>query len=204
MNNKEYFIESLRATGRKGIENVIGKLEELGFFQAPASTVYHLNTPGGLLQHSVNVYREALAVREKQVEMCPESEALLPLDSVAIAALLHDVCKAEIYRTAVKSRKNEDGTWERYMGYEIDYSAFPLGHGEKSVIRLLQWGLDMTDEEMCAIRWHMGAWDLPFQSSEAKGCSNAAKTKTPLVSLIGAADGLASFVLEREYQSEQH
>lgn len=196
MDNKEYLIEKLKATGRKGIDTVVERLDGLGFFQAPASTVFHLNTEGGLLQHSINVYREALAIREKQIEMCPETEKLPPLDSITIAALLHDVCKAEIYKPALKSRKNEDGIWEKYMGYDVDYSAFPLGHGEKSVISLLQWGLEMTDEEMCAIRWHMGAWDMPFQSNEAKNCNNAAKT--PLVALICAADGLASFVIERE------
>lgn len=197
MDNKEYFIERLRATGRKGIDNVIAKLEDLGFFQAPASTVFHLNTPGGLLEHSVNVYKEALAIREKQIEMRPEMEAFLPLDSIAIAALLHDVCKAEIYKPTEKSRKNSSGVWEKYMGYDVDYSEFPLGHGEKSVIRLLQWGLEMTDDEIYAIRWHMGAWDLPFQSAEAKGNSNAAKAKSPLMAVIGAADGLASFILEK-------
>ena len=197
MDNKEYFIGRLRATGRKGIDNVIENLEKLGFFQAPASTVFHLNTTGGLLQHSVNVYEEAVAIREKQIEMRPEMEPFLPLDSIAIAALLHDVCKAEIYKPVEKSRKNSSGVWEKYMGYDVDYSEFPLGHGEKSVIRLLQWGLEMTDDEIYAIRWHMGAWDLPFQSSEAKGNSNAAKTKSPLMAVIGAADGLASFILER-------
>lgn len=55
----------------------------------------------------------------------------------------------------------------------------------------------MTDDEIYAIRWHMGAWDLPFQSAEAKGNSNAAKAKSPLMAVIGAADGLASFILER-------
>jgi len=198
MDNKSFFIETLRSTGRRGIENVIQKLDELGFFIAPASTLYHLNTEGGLLQHSVNVYREALAVREKQIEMCPDIEPFLPLDSIAIAALLHDVCKSEIYKPVVKSRKCEDGTWEKYPGYDIDYSAFPLGHGEKSVIRLLQWGLELKDDEMYAIRWHMGAWEIPFQSSEAKGNSNAAKVKSPLVAVISAADGLASFILERK------
>lgn len=57
MDNKEYFIEKLKATGRKGIDKVVERLDGLGFFQAPASTVFHLNTEGGLLQHSINVYR---------------------------------------------------------------------------------------------------------------------------------------------------
>ena len=62
MSNKERFIELLRSTGRAGVDNVISNLDDLGFFEAPASTVFHLNTPGGLLQHSLNVYDEAVVL----------------------------------------------------------------------------------------------------------------------------------------------
>ena len=41
-----------------------------------------------------------------------------------------------------------------------------------------------------------GAWDLPFQSYEAKGNFNKAKEICPMVQLLIAADGLASQVLE--------
>lgn len=41
MDNKEYFIEKLKATGRKGIDTVVERLDGLGFFQAPASTGQH-------------------------------------------------------------------------------------------------------------------------------------------------------------------
>lgn len=197
MNNKDRFISILRATGRTGVENVITKLSELGFFEAPASTVFHLNYEGGLLQHSLNVYDEAMVITRQQIEFRPEMAEKLPLESVTVAALLHDVCKAEIYKEALKWRKDNEGKWESYNSYEVDYSSLPLGHGEKSVIRLLQWGMELTEEEMLAIRWHMGPWELAFQSNDAKGNSNAAKNKTPLCSVIGAADGLATFVLER-------
>ena len=93
MDNRQIFINALRATERPGVDRVIAELEKLGFFTAPASTAFHLNTPGGLLQHSVNVYKEAMAIREKQIEMKPEIADKLPVDSVAIASLLHDVCK---------------------------------------------------------------------------------------------------------------
>ena len=197
MDEKQYFLDKLRSTGRVGVESVIAGLEELGFFMAPASSNFHLSVDGGLLLHSNNVCREALALREKQIEMKPEVEVFLPVESVIIAALLHDVCKAEIYKPAVKSRRLSSGVWEKYDGYDVDYSAFPMGHGEKSVIRLLQWGLEMTDEEMLAIRWHMNAWNLPFHDPESKGSFNMAQHKTPLLALIIAADGLASHVLER-------
>ena len=94
------------------------------------------------------------------------------------------------------SRKNSDGKWEYYEGYDVDYYSFPMGHGEKSVIRLLQWGLEMTEDEMLAIRWHMGAFELPFQSPEAKSNLNTAKNKCPLIAVINAADGLASSIME--------
>lgn len=196
MDNKERFISILRSTGRRGVETVITNLEELGFFEAPASTIFHLNQPGGLLQHSLNVYDEAVKIAGQQIEFRPECADKLPQDSVTIVSLLHDVCKAEIYKEAQKWRKDSEGRWETYNTYEVDYSSLPLGHGEKSVIRLLQWGLELSDDEMVAIRWHMGPWDLAFQSSEAKSNINAAKNKTPLCAVLSAADGLASSVLE--------
>lgn len=196
--NKLQFIEILSGTNRKGIQEVLSRLEELGFFEAPASTKFHLSCKGGLLEHSLNVYEAALTLREQAIQRRPELESELPLDSVAICSLLHDTCKTDIYVEATLSRRKPDGYWEKYQGYTTDYEAgLPLGHGEKSVIMLLSWGLELKPEEMMAIRWHMTAWDLPMQSPEHKESLNAAKTKTPLVSLIQLADGFATGLLER-------
>ena len=194
--SKNKFSEILSATGRTGMDTVLAKLEETGFFEAPASTRFHLATKGGLLEHSLNVYEAAMFLREQVLARKPELEAQLPADSVAICALLHDTCKADVYKEAILNRKNADGYWEKYLGYSVDY-ADPLGHGEKSVIMLLSWGLDLTPEEMLAIRWHMSAWDMPMQSAEHKESFNAAKAKSPLVSLIQSADGIATGLLER-------
>ena len=62
--SKEKFIEALSSTGRKGLDTVIAKLEESGFFDAPASSKFHLSCKGGLMEHSMNVYEAALFVRE--------------------------------------------------------------------------------------------------------------------------------------------
>ena len=195
---KEKFTEILSSTGRKGMDAVIAKLEEFGFFDAPASSKFHLSCKGGLMEHSMNVYEAALFVREQIIRRRPELEEQLPLDSVAICALLHDTCKADIYKEGILSRKNADGYWEKYLGYQVDYNTgLPLGHGEKSVILLLSWGLELKPEEMLAIRWHMSAWDMPMQSPEHKESFNAAKAKSPLVSLIQTADGIATGLLER-------
>ena len=196
--NKDNFRGILQSTNRTGIEKVLQKLDELGFFEAPASTKFHLSCKGGLLEHSMNVYEAAVMLREQAVKARPELEELLPMESVAICTLLHDTCEADIYKEGILSRKNADGYWEKYLGFQVDYNAgLPLGHGEKSVIMLLSWGLELKPEEMMAIRWHMTAWDLPMQSPEHKESLNAAKAKTPLVSLVQLADGFATGLLER-------
>ena len=191
------FKEMLLLTNRKGMENVIERLEEQGFFKAPASTKFHLNYEGGLLEHSMNVCDMALELRELIIRKKEGLRVSLPKESVIIAALLHDVCKADIYKPAVKRQKNEHGIWCDVPGYDVDYSNFPVGHGEKSVIWLLQNGLKLTADEIMAIRWHMTAWDLAFQSPEMKGNLNAARERCPLMALIQAADGLAANLLER-------
>lgn len=198
MTNKEEFIDLLRSTQREGIDDCIEELDYLGFFEAPASTKFHLNEEGGLLQHSLNVCKAALKVREAMIEMDDSLREELPKDSVIITSLLHDACKADIYKKAMKRQKNEIGIWVDVPGYEVDYSNFPLGHGEKSVIVLLRAGLDLTDNEIMAIRWHMSAWDLPFQSPDARANLNKAKDICPLLTLVQAADGLASSLLERK------
>ena len=62
-------------------------------------------------------------------------------------------------------------------------------------MRLLKWGLELTDEEMVAIRWHMSGFDLS-DAPEARGNYGAALEKTPLLALLIAADLLASHILE--------
>ena len=195
---KGQFSKVLAATNRRGIEATIMKLDESGFFEAPASSRFHLSCKGGLAEHSMNVYNAALMLREQVIKVKPELEEQLPIESIAICTLLHDVCKIDIYKEGILSRKNEEGYWEKYVGYQVDYNmGLPIGHGEKSVIMLLSWGLELTPEEMLAIRWHMGPWDLPMQSAEHKESVNAAKAKSPLVSLVQSADGIATGLLER-------
>lgn len=195
---EERFTDILTKTERRGIDSILTKLKNLGFFEAPASSRFHLSFKGGLAEHSMNVYEAAMMLREQIILKKPELEEQLPLDSIAICALLHDVCKTDIYKEGILSRKNDDGYWEKYVGYSVDYNnALPLGHGEKSVILLLSWGLELKPEEMLAIRWHMGPWDLAMQSAEQKESLNAAKAKSPLVSLIQLSDGIATGLLER-------
>lgn len=59
---KEEFVTLLRSTGRPGIDDMIADLETMGFFEAPASAGHHLNVEGGLVLHSLNACKAALAV----------------------------------------------------------------------------------------------------------------------------------------------
>ena len=195
-NLTEQFKAKLLSTKPDGMENVIKHLDRLGFFTAPASTKFHLSVRGGLMQHSWNVCNTALMLREQMIQMKPELAQKLPVESVIIASLLHDVCKSNIYKDAILNRKNDQGIWEKIPGYEVDYSSLPLGHGEKSVIMLLTLGLKLTKDEMLAIRWHMTAWELAFQSPEQKSNLQKAREIAPLCAIIQAADGLSSSLLE--------
>ncbi len=199
--NRERFCKILRDTGIENIDDIIAYLDELKFFEAPASARNHFNFPGGLALHSLNVYDMAMKLRESVVALRPDTADLLAPESIAIAALLHDVCKANIYRRTIRRQKNEIGVWEDIEGYEVDYSALPVGHGEKSVIMLLRAGLDLEDDELMAIRWHMGPWDLPAQSIEMDKSYRKAQEKSPLVALIHTADTLAAQILEHDAYS---
>lgn len=215
-NLKEDFIKLLRSTNREGIEAVIEWLtsEDSDFFIAPASTMFHGDYEGGLLEHSINVAHIAIKIKEMLENVVNKQQnsasdlylktilseqadklSSLKRESILIVGLLHDVCKTNIYKKDFRNKKI-DGNWVSVECYTADYSDFPVGHGEKSVIKLLQLGLKLTEEEILAIRWHMSAWDLPFQSAEAKSNINAAKEKSVLLSILQSADQLATAVLE--------
>ncbi len=200
---KKEFVSLLRSTERDGVEDLLDELDYLGFFNAPASSRFHLNNDGGLVEHSLNVCRVALGIREQMIGFNKEMEEYLPKDSVIIAALLHDVCKADIYKKTTKRRKDKSGNITTTDGYKLDYSNFPMGHGEKSAIVCLRAGLAMTDYELMAIRWHMAAWDLPFHSADIKENLNTARDICPLCAVIQTADTLASNILERKNKDQE-
>ena len=199
--NKETFLELLRSTNRKGVEGMIEDLEEMGFFNAPASAGHHLNVEGGLVQHSLNTCRAALMVWEGMKKLEPSLEGEVKRDSVIIASLLHDICKSDIYVRTVKKRKNSIGVWEDVEGYKVTYKSFPMGHGEKSLVLALYSGMELTDAEMLAIRWHMGAWGVNMSSFEDQRNYDASRTLYPLVTITQTADGLAAAILERTQEA---
>ena len=194
---KEEFISLLKSTGRDGIDDVIEEIDRLGFFTAPASAGHHLNTEGGLVVHSLNTCKAALALWEAMKPLEPSLETEVKRESIIIASLLHDVCKADIYKRTVKKRKNKLGQWEDSEGYKVSYKDFPMGHGEKSLVVVLLSGLELYDDEMLAIRWHMGAWGVNQTSFEDVRNYDTAQKIYPLVAIIHASDCMAENVMER-------
>jgi len=198
---KEEFVRLLRECNREGMEDAIKDIEEMGFFEAPASAGHHLNVKGGLVLHSLNTCKAGLAVWEGLKKIEPTLEREVSRESVIIATLLHDVCKSDIYMPTTKKRKNSLGVWTDVPGYNVSCKNFPMGHGEKSLVLLLCSGLELTDAEMLAIRWHMGAWGVNMNSYEDERSYDKARTLYPLVCIVQVADGLAASILERTEES---
>ena len=195
---KDEFCELLRSTGREGVEGMLEDMESQGFFEAPASAGHHLNVEGGLAKHSLNSCKAALAVWESMKALEPTLATEVSRDSIIIATLLHDLCKIDIYRRSVKKHKNALGQWEDAEGYRVTYKNFPMGHGEKSVILALCSGMELSDAEMLAMRWHMGAWGVNQNSFEDCKNYDAARKLYPLVAIVQIGDSLAAALMERE------
>ena len=191
------FESLLMSTGRAGMDKVIEYLRKTDFYDAPASAKYHSNYDTGLLDHSLMVYNLAEAFFEKMKMIDPELAVSIPEESIIVSALLHDVCKICFYRKTIKWKKNEHNDWMQYDGYEIEDS-FPIGHGEKSVIKLLKLGLDINPCEMLAIRYHMGFWGE--SNPEFKIAMKSAIKMCPLVVLLQQADCAATMMFEKEIE----
>lgn len=188
MKNAEEFKELYKKyITREGAPELLKWLESTDFFSAPASTKYHGAYPGGLVDHSLNVYvafyepLDAVKIWDLAARLNMKQEELS--ETIAICTLLHDVCKADYYEPL-------DGG-----GYRVK-DRFPFGHGEKSVFLISRF-MSLTDGEALAIRWHMGAYD-----DAARGGSRTlseAMRVNPLVYELHAADMRAT---QREQQEE--
>ena len=191
MDHKQEFIDIYKANiTREGSDAMLEYLlsDKSDFFTAPASTRFHGAHEGGLLEHSLNVYyclKDYLSrERAKTVYKMNYSD-----ESVAVSALLHDVCKINFYKTDYRNSKNDQGVWEKVPYYAID-DKLPYGHGEKSVY-IITGFMKLTREEAFAIRYHMG-----FSSTEDKNQVGRALEMFPLAFALSTADMEASYFLE--------
>ncbi len=191
MTNREKFIsiyeENIKRPGSDKLLSWICS-DSSDFFTAPSSTRYHGSYEGGLLEHSLNVY-ECL----KDYLSRPRTKELYGMDysdeSIAIAALLHDLCKVNFYAVDYRNAKNAQGVWEKVPYYTIR-DELPYGHGEKSVY-IISGFMRLTREEAFAIRYHMG-----FSGNEDKNLVGQALEKFPLALALNVADMEAAYFME--------
>lgn len=180
----------LLSVERPGIQDLFGYLdEETDFFIAPSSTKYHDARDGGLLHHSLMVY-------ENLIRLNNVFEGNYNQDTLKIVGLLHDICKANFYKISLRNVKRDlpggFSEWVKESYIDID-DQFPLGHGEKSVI-LAQRYIQLNNEEIMAIRWHMMCCDDLHHSYAGNIAITGASSKYPLVVLTHIADLSASFL----------
>ena len=182
----------LLATKREGIEDLIAYLDEVDFFEAPASTQFHGAYDGALAEHSMNVleYADKLASKWLSKE---DYKAIYP--SIVICALLHDLGKCGQFGkplyvpNILKSGKPSDT-----KPYETNKDLMTLPHEVVSCIEATKF-IDLTEDEQRAIAWHNGLYGTFKYDIQGK--------ETSLYMIIHFADMWASRVIETKLKEEE-
>ena len=152
---KRRFLDTYRGLikdHRIGGRDFLHWLLRTDFFEAPASAKYHGAYEGGLLEHTMNVYNRLSSRLYKEIE-----KEIYSKTTVAIVALLHDICKVDFYEKNIITRRKDDGSLEEIPVWGYKNTGFP-GHGERSLYMVSRY-IDLTEEEAVAIDRHMGPYD---------------------------------------------
>ena len=154
---EEKFLEIMRLKDGTPLVSpeLMGYLISNGFFMKPAAIKHHSNHTGGLFDHSLAVM-ETLVQMTKDLELKWENSR-----SPYIVGMFHDLCKMDDYidenaegmvMMGTGSPISKDPKWT----YNND--KILTGHGDKSVMMLSQF-INLTEEEIMCIRFHMGAYE---------------------------------------------
>jgi len=193
---KDKIISLLSSIKVDGKDKLIDFLVTSDYFTAPASTKYHGNFIGGLAEHSYNVY---ILFKEKNERF----NLGLPEDTIIITALCHDICKVNFYKRGIKNikqgkkinyRGQEVDNWVEKEVWEVD-DIYPIGHAEKSII-ILQRFIDLSQEEILLIRWHMGG----FENKDNSMHMYKAYDILPACVALHTADIESSYLLEKKME----
>lgn len=169
---------------REGALDLYDWLNSSDFFTAPASTRFHGDHAGGLVEHSVHVWQELVRL------LTAYPEVKVSAETAAIVSLLHDLCKVGCYKTELRNRK-ENGVWRSVPVYTFNEDFCYGGHGSKSVF-LVQRFMDLSEEEAVAINCHMGFAD---RNPNDYSLGNAYQ-QYPLAWLLHVADESATYIRE--------
>lgn len=211
--NKARYIDLIKSIKLEGsnIDGFLNWLNKSDFFEAPASVKYHCNFPGGLCQHSLNVYDNLLKLVDKFAshveyygdEDGNEHEMVVKQfsdDSIKLVALLHDISKTNYYEQYDKNVKNEDGSWVKVKEYktrELE-DRFIYGNHEQNSEFMAHTFFPLSVDESVAILHHHGgkAWD------SSQDDVPAVFSRFPLALLLHTADMLSAYIDENTNESD--
>lgn len=167
----------------------IGMLEkETIWLTSPASTRFHLNKEGGLLEHSVGVAEALLKLRGL---LAPE----LSEESCVIVGLFHDVGK--IGMPGKPRYFKNDNEWEiknRDMTYKINPREVYMNLAARSLYLIAKY-IPLSDSEAQAILYHDG------QYIDAN--KEVAHRETPLTLLVQFADLWTAHIYEEKREIKE-
>lgn len=127
-----------------------------GFFTQAASTKYHGAYEGGLFDHSYEVTQVLLDMTQRLNLQWTRPE------SPYIIGFFHDLCKIDNYQIVVDEPGEVMMGTGKVKGREIHFEYNPncilTGHADKSIMLLSQF-INLTEEELFCIRFHMGAYE---------------------------------------------
>lgn len=196
MSIKEEFMQiytkNIKRDGAKELLDYLTDEKKCDFFRAPASTRYHGAYEGGLAEHSINVYKCLKDYLERD-KIKNGFGLSFSEETIAIVALLHDICKINVYKTSMRNVKNDSGQWTKVPYYQFE-DRLPYGHGEKSVYMVSGY-MRLSRDEAFAIRYHMG-----FSGEENKNTIGNALEMFPLALALNIADMEATFLVEGRNQ----
>jgi hypothetical protein len=137
---------------KKEFDVFINMLEKkTSWLTSPASTRFHLNKEGGLLEHSVGVAETLLKIRETLAFQISE-------ESCVIVGLLHDVGK--IGMPGKPRYIKNDNEWEiknRDITYKINPKEVYIGLAARSLYLITKY-MPLSDSEAQAILYHDGQY----------------------------------------------
>lgn len=169
-------------------------LDKTDFWTAPASTKFHGNFKGGLSLHTLKVIQQSMIFTPAIMENfwnCPDKDKyIITAEDIFIAALCHDFCKTNFYAIEYRNTKDITGNWVKTPFYKTKPDNRNLGHGNESVLMLLQILPSYMNKRYVleAISRHMGFSDL----SESEGYNYSLFLENPLVVLLQLADQTAA------------
>ncbi len=176
------FLKNKVVNRKKEFDVFIAMFEkETSWLSSPASTKYHLNKEGGLLEHSVGVAETMLKLRET---LTPE----ISEESCVIVGLLHDAGK--IGMPGKPRYLKNDNEWEikkRGMTYKINPEEVYMGLAARSLYLIAKY-IPLSDSEAQAILYHDGQY--------VESNREVAHHEMPLTLLAHFADLWTAHILE--------